>query len=272
MYCPGFSGWVLFSSPLARCCRGLGVSWAPSLVMSSPWLWCCCCCCSPPVVVPLSPRGCWVVVSLAASVDPCWPIAPPIHPVSSCSQRWRWVLGHVLVFVPPVVVPFFCGCWCRWCVIVVILWSWPSSVFPLASAIPPPWWWSLAPMIPPARRGGAALGLGLGCSPSSFLSPRSCCCCCCCCCWCSCPVIPTVVVSPCCCCCPCCPPPHLWSFPPLAPPICPASRCSQQQGWGLGLGRVSLGAGAGAVSLVPCPLHRGQAAPAIHPTSSYSLA
>jgi hypothetical protein len=58
-----------------------------------PWCRCHCRCGSPPVVVPLSPHGCWVVVSLAASVDPRRPIAPPIHPASSRSQRWKWVLG-----------------------------------------------------------------------------------------------------------------------------------------------------------------------------------
>jgi hypothetical protein len=95
-YWPGFGGCVSFSSPLAHCCCGLGVSsWALSSVMLSPRSWCHCRCGSPPVVVPLSPRGCWVVVLLAASVNPHRPIASPIHPANSRSQRWRWVLGFL---------------------------------------------------------------------------------------------------------------------------------------------------------------------------------
>ena len=142
-------GWVLRCIGLVSvvvCCShrrwpvvavGWVLSWALSLVMLSPWSWFHCHCHSPLVVLSLSPCGCWVLVSLAASIDPCWPIAPPIHPMSSCSQWWRWVLGRVLVLVPPIIVPFFCGCWCHSCVVVVVLWSCPSFMIPLASTIPP---------------------------------------------------------------------------------------------------------------------------------------
>jgi hypothetical protein len=43
--------------------------------------------------------------SLALPLVPCCPrpLAPPIHPMSSCSQRWWWVLARreVLVGSPP---------------------------------------------------------------------------------------------------------------------------------------------------------------------------
>jgi hypothetical protein len=152
------------------------------------WCCCCCCCCSPPVVFPLSPHGCWVVVSLVASIDPHRPIAPPIHPASSCSQRWRWVLGRVLVVVvnPPceqwlagagrrwgwgwVARPrrsrCCCCCCCCWCSCPVV----PAVVVspcccccpcrpPRSSSFPP-----LAPTIRPAsscsQRQGRVLGRG----------------------------------------------------------------------------------------------------------------
>ena len=205
-----------------------------------------CRCGSPPVVVPLSPRGCWVMVSLAASVNPHRPIAPSIRPASSRSQWWRWVAG-VLVIGPPLLLSF------------------ASSSSPVLVVLP-----LLSFTCPHCHDDGAVSTRNppceQGCSPSSFSSPRSRCCCCWCCC---CPVVPAVIVSPFCCCCPCRPPPRSSSFLPLAPAIHPASSCSQRQG---GAGSWSRVPGCWCWCHVPCPLRCGQAAPMIHPTSSCSLA
>jgi len=87
-----------------------------------------------------------------------WPLAPAIHPASSGSQGWGWVLGcHLL-----------CGVCC------VVFVAWCSFMHP---PLPSPHHcvtWPLAPMIHPASNGSQGWGrCWIVCHCPSFMLPIS---------------------------------------------------------------------------------------------------
>ena len=103
-------GVVVLSSSCRRCpSRPIIVPLVPSLSLSSHR------CPSRPIVVPLIlssfPHSLFLVVwSLSCSSSP---VAPTIHPASSGSQRWGWVLGRFVVVIVLLFLVFWSSSRCR---------------------------------------------------------------------------------------------------------------------------------------------------------------
>jgi len=121
---------VLIIHPLCRLCSAPSSHSIPShhpwpcpagpVIPSFPPLWQLGCCCagshrcqssSPPLTIVSLPRHWSSSPPLAIVSIPCWLLASTIHPASSGSQGWGWVLGRPLFIICcSSLSSFFCHC------------------------------------------------------------------------------------------------------------------------------------------------------------------